>query len=315
MIGVALQALVVVMMASIGFEVRVTQLVGGLRGARWVLGAAALNLAVFPAVVWALAEGTDLSTGMATGLILCAAAPAGPIGPVLSKLSNSDLAFSTGLMVLLGVLGLFTTPLTVQLALGDHDGGIFVPMFTALLVFQVMPLVVAMLVASRLPGLAGRLAKVFGLAANVLLVGIVIALLILRGDVLSSTSVWVHAWLAGGILVVLAPILRMSPPGSMLRSLLTVTAVRNMSVALFLASRFFDDPAVEATILLWSFWMILLPGAVGVIAGRFRTSEKRPDAPVAEPLHRPETPPVCPVTALARVGLPASFIRPSPRRN
>ncbi len=282
MISIALQVLVVVMMIAIGLDLQVSQLVGGLRRGRWVVGAVILNLVVFPLLIWAQTEVAQLTAGMAAGLVLCAAAPAGPIGPVLSKLSKADLGFSTGLMVLLGLLGLATTPLTIHFLVDletnvADDGGVLVPMFIALLVFQVIPLVAAMAFARQSPDLATRASKPLGLIANLLLVGIVIALLVLRGEILTSAALSVHLNLIGGLLVVLAPILIMTRPGSMLRSLLTVTAVRNMSVALLLAARFFDDPEVEAAILLWSFWMLLLPGLVGWLAGRYRTSVEQSD--------------------------------------
>ena len=310
MISIALQFLVVIMMVSTGLELKVAQLAAGLRKGTWVLGAVAINLVVVPIAVWAVTEEVDLSPGMAAGFILLAAAPAGPIGPMLSRLSKSDLGFSTGLMVLLGLLGLGSTPLTIHLLVEtgsrSDDNGILLPMFTALLVFQVVPLIAAMAVGARFPELAHRVSKPLGLIANLLLVGIVVALLVLRGELLTSTAPAVHAGLIVGLLLVLAPVLLVSRPRSRLRSVLTVTAVRNMSVALFLAARFFDDPEVEAAILIWSFWMLVLPGVIGKVAGRFRTVEAKAK-PVA--VSRPARA-LCSVAALARVGLPPGLIQP-----
>lgn len=276
MIDLALQLLVVVMMVAIGLELRVTQLIDGLRDGRWIAGALILNVVAVPAAVWAVAHLGDSASGMAVGFVLLAAAPAGPIGPMLSRLSQADLGFSTALMVLLGAVGLISTPITVGVISDtgpDADRSLTLAMFVALLVFQIVPLIAAMALGAWFPAVAAVLTRPLRLLANLLLVGIVVALVVLRGDLLLGTSLAVHLALVAGLVVVLAPSLAMARPESMLRSLLTVTAVRNMSIALFLASRFFDDPQVEAGILIWSFWMIVIPGMMGSIAGRFRTAE------------------------------------------
>lgn len=278
---VALQVLVVVMMVAIGLELRPSELAGGLRCTPWLVAAVVLNVGIVPITVWLVAEQTSLSDAMVAGLVLLAAAPAGPIGPMLARLSHSDIGFATGLMVLLGMIGLLSTPVTVVLLVevdAESTTALAVPMFTALLVSQILPLFAAMYVAHRLPGVAERIAKPLGRLANVLLVGIVVALVYLRGELLTGTPLSLHVALIAGLFALLAPVLVLAHPASILRSLVTVTAVRNMSVALFLASRFFDSERVEAAILIWSFWMLVVPAVVGAIAGRFRTV----DVPLAD---------------------------------
>ncbi len=274
MMTLALQVLVVVMMIAIGLELRLSELTGGLRRTRWLSAAVMLNVVIVPIVVWLVAEQASLSKGMIAGLVLLAAAPAGPIGPMLARLSHSDIGFATALMVLLGVVGLLSTPVTVAFLVevdAESTTALAVPMFTALLVSQILPLFAAMYAGHRFPSVAARIVKPLGLLANVLLVGIVVALVIVRGELLTETPLSVHAALIAALFALLAPVLVLAQPASMMRALLTVTAVRNMSVALFLASRFFDDGQVEAAILIWSFWMLVVPAFVGAIAGRFRT--------------------------------------------
>lgn len=273
---VALQVLVVVMMVAIGLELRPSELAGGLRGTPWLVAAVVLNVGIVPIGVWLVADQSSLSEGMVTGLVLLAASPAGPIGPMLARLSHSDIGFATGLMVLLGVIGLLSTPVTVVLLVevdAESTTALAVPMFIALLVSQIAPLFAAMYLGHRFPDVAQRMAKPIGRLANVLLVGIVVALVFLRGELLTNTPLSVHVALIAGLFSLLGPVLVLAQPESILRSLVTVTAVRNMSVALFLASRFFDSEQVEAAILIWSFWMLVVPAVVGGIAGRFRTAQ------------------------------------------
>lgn len=272
--SLALQVLVVVMMLAVGLELRTSDLTEAPRRARWFAAAMVANIFAVPIGAWLLADALDLSTGLSAGLVLLAAAPGGPVGPVLAKIASADLGFSTALMVLLGIVGLVSAPLTVSLLLDAEGGdGLFWPMFAALLLFQIIPLGIAMAIRHLAPELATRLAKPAGLVSNVLLVGVIVGLVITRGDALADVSVGVHAALVASVLAILAPTLLRARPNSVLRGLSVVTAVRNISVALLLATSFFDDPQVEVAILVCAFWMLVLPGVVGVIARRFLTVE------------------------------------------
>ncbi len=283
--SIALQVLVVVMMLAVGLELTTSHLTEAPRRAGWFGVALIANLIVVPVGAWLLADAIGLSAGLSAGLVLLAASPGGPVGPVLGKIANADLGFSTALMVLLGVAGLVSAPLTVSLLLdaerGAGGGNLFWPMFGALLLFQFVPLAVAMAIRHLRPALAARLAKPAGLLSTVLLVAVVVGLVITRGEALADVSAGVHGALIAGLLLILAPTLLRADGPSVLRGLSVVTAVRNISVALLLASRFFDDPQVEVAILVCAFWMLVLPGVVGLIARRFCTVADTDDQPVA----------------------------------
>jgi len=273
--SVALQVLVVVMMLAVGLELTTDHLAEAPRRAGWFGLALIANLVVVPVGAWLLADALGLSVGLSAGLVLLAASPGGPVGPVLGKIANADLGFSTALMVLLGIAGLVSAPLTVSLLLDAEratgDGTLFWPMFQALLLFQIVPLAIAMATRHLRPALATQLAKPAGLMSNVLLVAVIVGLVFTRGEALADVSAGVHGALIAGLLVILAPTLLRAAGPSVLRGLSVVTAVRNISVALLLAASFFDDPEVEVAILVCAFWMLVLPGVVGVVARRFRT--------------------------------------------
>ncbi len=275
--SVALQVLVVVMMVAVGLELTTTDLVEAPRRARWFGVALIVNLIVVPIGAWSMADALGLAAGFSAGMVLLAAAPGGPVGPVLARIGHADLGFSTALMVLLGIVGLFSAPLTVSLLLeAEGQRGLFWPMFGALLFFQIIPLAVAMMLRHLKPEVAARLSRPAGLISNLLLVAVIVALVATRGSALAEVSMKVHAAMAGGVMLILAPMLVPSHPGSVLRGLSVVTAVRNISVALLLSARFFDDPAVEVAILVWAFWMLVLPGIGGVVVRRYLTPSSAP---------------------------------------
>lgn len=276
MLSIALAALVVIMMISIGLEVAPADLRRSMAKWPWLLAALGLNLIVFPFATWLSTEQFGFSAGLAVGFLLCAAAPGGPVGPVLSRLAHSDLSFATGLMVTLGIIGLVTTPLTISVVIEVEDGSsVFWPMLRLLLLFQILPLVLAMALRAAAPALASRLAKPSRALSNIFLVAIVAVLVATRGDVLTSVSITTHMVLASGLLILLVPVLAVAKLGAIGRGALIVTSVRNMSVALLLANQFFEAPEVEAAILIWSFWMLLLPGVIGFAAGRMAPEDRR----------------------------------------
>lgn len=276
MAQLALQALVVSMMVSVGFELSPRDLGEGLARWRAAVVTVLLNLVVFPLGVLGvvLRDDTLFPEGVAIGLLVCAVAPGGPTGPLFARMGGGDLKFATAMMCLLVVLGLLTAPAMLEFLAGGPDGepgGIFWPAFKMLAGVQLLPLAVGMGVRRLRRDLAERLAGPTGIVANVLLVAIIVGYLIDRGELLLSISPAAHGVLIVMLLPLLIPLLASRDPSGVLRSAGVVTAVRNLSVALLLASTLFEDPSIEMGILLWGFWMMVLPG----VAAAWRRKRNR----------------------------------------
>jgi len=256
------------MMIAVGLELDPADLLAGLRRRGHVAAMLVVNLLVFPAVTWLAATAAGLTPGFAAGLLLCAAAPGGPTGPLFTKISKGDLGFATASMALLGFVGLLSAPATMTLVLGEGGDGIAGPMFRTLALFQILPLVAAMVARRAAPTLAARVAGPVGIVANLLLLGVIIGLLYARGELLFSADVGVQAMLIGLLALPLAPAALAPDPTGRVRAAGLVTAVRNLTVALLLSGRFFPDPETDVAILVWAFWMMLLPAAVSWLRGR-----------------------------------------------
>src|SRR6185503_13646517 len=110
----ALQTLVVAMMASVGLHLSFADAWAGLR--RWGMLALAVvvNVVLMPALVLGLGELLALPAGTRMGLLVCAAAPGGPTGPLFTRIARGDLGFGTALQILLSVLALASAPLTLE---------------------------------------------------------------------------------------------------------------------------------------------------------------------------------------------------------
>lgn len=260
----ALYALVVVMMAAVGLHLSLEQVWSGLRR-WWVLALAVLaNLVLIPALVLGLSRLLALPAGVATGLLVCAAAPGGPTGPLFARIARADLGFGTSLQVLLSVLALVSAPLTLELLGGSSERSLLWPMVQTLATFQLLPLALGMAARHRHPAWAERLGPPMGKLANLLLLLVVVGLLVTRGAALLDQAPSVHAALMALVLLPLVFSLTWpaDPPGR--RTLVAagmVTTVRNVSVALLLSASFFaHDPAVDVAILVWGFYMMVIPG-------------------------------------------------------
>ncbi len=269
----ALQALVVAMMTAVGLDLSLAEARAGL-SKRWLLALAlVVNLLVMPALVVGLSWALVLPSGLATGLLVCAVAPGGPTGPLFTRLARADLGFATALQVLLSSIVLISAPISLELLGGHGDRSVMLPMAQTLALFQLLPLAAGLALRWRWPELAGRLAKPIGMLANGLLVAVVLGLLVTRGHLLASQGLGVHFGLIGLVLLPISLGLVWPAKSSALRATLIaaglVTTVRNLTIALLLASSFYaDDPSVDIAILVWGFYMMLLPGLLSWRLGR-----------------------------------------------
>lgn len=136
--------LVVVMMFGIGLRTTAADFREvTLHRARVAL-ALAVNLTIVPLVAVFSCRVASLPAAVTVGLILCAASPGGPTGPLFAAQAGGHLAIAVTLMVLLSAVAVVTAPLTAALALDSvaqtdiHD--LLLPMVGTLLVFQLAPL-------------------------------------------------------------------------------------------------------------------------------------------------------------------------------
>ncbi|KIG18058.1 transmembrane transport protein [Enhygromyxa salina] len=268
----AIKLLVVAMMIAVGLELPLAELRAGLRKRGFLAVGLALNLLVTPLVVSGLTGLLGLGAGASVGLLICAVAPGGPTGPLFTRIARADLGFATSLQVCLCFVALLTAPLSLELfadASQQAGSALVWPMMRTLALYQLLPLCAGMVVRARSEALAKRLSKPVGMLANLLLFAVIIGMLVTRGHILLEQPPSVHALTCA---LVLAPIAAaFAWPGLRPTNLAVgfVTTVRNLSVALLLSASFFaDDPTVDAVILVWAFYMMLLPALIALVLGR-----------------------------------------------
>lgn len=91
-------------MFSMGVKLSVSQLVNALRKRRQLVNSLAVNLVVVPLIAYLLVRTVSVETEFAAGIVALAVSPCAPFGPKLAEISDSDLAFASGLMAVLCIL-------------------------------------------------------------------------------------------------------------------------------------------------------------------------------------------------------------------
>jgi BASS family bile acid:Na+ symporter len=259
--------LVVSMMLALGLQLRPRQIVEILRAPGPLIGIAVVNLLVVPALAWGLVEFLALPVPVAIGLMLCAAAPGGPAAALYSNTARSDLALTGALTVLLPTAGLVTTPAILSVTLELPEGARLpvLPIVGSLLIFQATPLVVGMLVRRRAPARAERLAPIASKIANATLAMFLVVMFVVQGETLLEVGApsWIAFFALALVSLGLGYLVFLRRRDSA-RSGAFVTVSRNVSVAIMLASTFFEDPRVDLTVLTFGLVVFLLPLWLGM---------------------------------------------------
>ncbi|GAB3416668.1 hypothetical protein GCM10027435_14350 [Haloparvum alkalitolerans] len=253
-------------MFSMGVKLSVSQITDALRKRRLLTNSLAVNLVAVPLLAALLVHAVPVETGFAAGIVLLAVSPGAPFGPKLAELSDSDVAFASGLMAILCLLSVVTIPASLWLLLPGDAAVDPVAIGRMVLGIQLVPLLLGLGTSSVVPSLADRLHPPVQRLSDYTFVGLIVLLVVVYSDSLASlvgtgtlglSAVAVGASLLAGY--------GLGGPARATREVLaTTTAARNAAIALFIATTEFSDPRVLTTVLAFSFigvvWSALLAG-------------------------------------------------------
>lgn len=267
-------ALVVSLMISVGLELEPRALVELSRRRLALAATVLINLALIPALCWLLCAGLGLSRETTIGVMLCATAPGGPTSALYTNTARADLALAASMTIILPALGVLATPLLLSASVELPAGARVpvLPMVVTLVLLQLIPLGGAMRLRRRRPELAARLSGPARAVANATLGLLVLGLSVTQGHLLLQIDAptWftlLASTLAALVLGYLGASLGRArdQPGwrDSGRAGALVAACRNVSVAIMLASTFFPDPVVNATVLTFGLVTFVLPLGLG----------------------------------------------------
>ncbi|THE65257.1 sodium symporter [Salinadaptatus halalkaliphilus] len=247
-------------MLAMGLELSLEQLLAPLKRRRLLAKSLLVNLLVVPMVAYLLVRAVTVEPGYAVGILLLAVAPGAPFGPKLAEISDSDIAFASGLMAILGIVSVATIPLSLAVFLPGEVAVDPVAIGQLVFVIQLVPLVAGLALVSRLPGVADRLfppAQRLSDATFVFLLALLSIVYLEDMIALVGTGTLFVASVVVAVSLLCGYVLG-GPTRTTREVLATTTAARNAAIALFIATTSFTDPNVLTVVLAFSF--------IGVVA-------------------------------------------------
>jgi bile acid:Na+ symporter, BASS family len=239
-----------------------------------------LNLVLVPAVAVIGVNLAGLEGPIAMGVVLAAAAPGGGTGSLLAHHARGDLALSVSLQGMLAVAGLISVPAWVAVSdVGSLTGtGTSVGLVAGLLALQLVPFCFGVSLRSRAPERAARVQGIARRVADVLLVAVVAWYAVTAGGRISELP---GAALLIIFVVVLASLASYWAPAldgaAQRRGVAMTTAVRSLTLALFLAGLQPDADGTSLAILTYGLFMyVLASAAIPVMRGTTQASYPHP---------------------------------------
>ncbi|MHC5596205.1 MAG: bile acid:sodium symporter family protein [Nostoc sp.] len=255
----AFLAFIVATMLGTGLRLTVQQIWEPLRNIRLIVLSLVANFVLVPLFVYLLLQIVPLSEPIKDGFIIMAIAAGPPALPKLAQIVKGNVAFSTGLMMLLMFGTIIYMPIALPLVLQGVQVnswdiakpllflmlsplaiGLFIKAKFAAIASSFQPIVSKISSAGLFLGLVARLAVHFYEIITLLQTG---AILVCAVFIVFSFSV---GYLLGG-------------PGIDTQRVLGVgTAQRNFAAALLVGTSNFDDPNVVSVIMVTSLLMLVI---------------------------------------------------------
>jgi BASS family bile acid:Na+ symporter len=265
-------------MLSMGLSLTVKQIVEPLKSIRLVILALAANFVLVPLIAYLITIVMPLEDSVVIGLILLSTAAGAPFLPKLAEVAKGSAAFSVGLMVLLMVVTIIYLPLVLPLLLGDVEVNPW-DIAQSLIVMMLIPLAVGLFVRARYAESAAKIQPTFAMAANLGILVLAVAGLVLNFD---SMIALVGSWgiLAAIIFIILALVTGYLLGGSdpKIRSVSGLgSGQRNIAAALVVAAQNFDSDVITYLMVVAVVGFVVLFPAAGELGKRVKTAEDTPN--------------------------------------
>ena len=263
----AILLFVISSMFGMGLNLTIAQIVAPLRRVNLVIKALLANFILVPLLAYLIVLVIDLDEPMTIGLMLMATAAGAAFLPRLATIAKGDIALSVGLMSLMTTITIVFLPLALPLLLPGVEVD---PLEVAqtLISYIMIPLAFGLFIKARYENIASSLQPHMAQAASYSLMLAAVLMLVLNFDNLLrafGTGTYVAVILFVALSFLIGYIL--GGPGSESKRVLGLgTAQRDVSTALLVASRNFDELGVLVMILVGS--LVMLVGLM-IVAGEF----------------------------------------------
>ncbi len=247
-------------MLAIGLRVTGAEVLAAMKDRSLMARSLLANLVIIPAIGFVLSRVVPLPTDTAVGILLLTAAPGG-IGAIqfTSKTPAKSIPFAAGLLFVLSVIAIVSTPMTAKLIL--PGGSPIVLPYLRVIRFLLLYLLLPMLAGFAIQRLSERAANV--LQKPIALVGTLsfVATVILTMGMKKQAT---RAIGSNGVLVMLVLVLAamaigwlFGGPGKGTRRVLaTGTSFRNAPLCLLIAVKSFPDTNVAVAVVAFTALMV-----------------------------------------------------------
>jgi BASS family bile acid:Na+ symporter len=252
--NIVVMAFVVLSLLKMGLELKLRELILPLRNPYLVLAALLANFLIAPLLAYGIATLFALQTPHATGLILLGSAAGAPFLPKLAQLAQGDVPYSVALMLLLTVGTILFLPLALPLLIPGVQVNPW-HIARSLLLTMLLPLILGMVLHSRLAGWGEKLRPILGLLSNISLLLALVLLIGLNAAAMAGT-IGSGASMAAILFVALTCLAGYLLGGrreEIRRVLGLGTGQRNIAAALVVATGNFTDPQVALMLILATF--------------------------------------------------------------
>jgi BASS family bile acid:Na+ symporter len=250
-----------------------------------VVIALVLQMIVLPAVCWGLIRVFDLSPVFAVGLMLLAASPGGVSANLFSHLFGGNVALNISLTAVNTVLSMVTLPLITQLAIAQFLGGNTTVPFQSGKVVEVIgvvlvPVILGMLIARRLPRLAARLEKPFKVLSGVVLVSFAIIAMAKEWQALAASAASIGGIVFSFNLVSLLSGYFLSRAAGLAPPMATAISyeigVHNSTLAMYIGLSVLQDYQIALPAAVYSVSMYIVATVFGFVVLRQARSHLKP---------------------------------------
>lgn len=272
--NLAIWIFVVTSIAAMGLQLTGKEILAPLKR-KWLLFISLVaNFLIVPLFALLILWIIPLNPGLATGLLIVATAAGAPSLPKAMEVIGGNIAFAIGLTILLVLITIFYMPLVLPLLVGgvpvDQSATAI-----SLIVFMLLPLVIAMLVRANRPDTAEFLYpyvdRISNIAIFFILIPYLIALLTSDFSARAGAELGVE-----GVLVAILFILAAFGIGYLIggpdirdREVLAFgTGFRNISAALIVVTVNYTDPKVIFMVLVIAIFGIIFMMVLGGILYR-----------------------------------------------
>ena len=256
-----LQTGIVVIMFSMGLQVTGREIRAAMRRGRLVAVVLLANLLVLPVIAVGVSRLVAMPEFVAAGFIVASVAPGASMSPKLTEIARADLSLAVSLMFVMCLLSVVTTPFMVELLLPNSPNIQFdpAPIFSTLVRFQLIPLLVGLAVHHWRPGLADRLRRPSIRLANWLFFAVVAFYFIRDFDVVLALPLLSLAGMF--FMTFISLVVGLNIGGSdkeVRRSVALSTSVEFAGLALLIVSLSFPGTAAAVAVVGFGLIMILI---------------------------------------------------------